>query len=46
MKLTKELKDRIKNYFDKVDPEELIDDLINNFGAKEVKKFGSRKKIS
>jgi predicted nucleic acid-binding Zn-ribbon protein len=37
MKLTSELKDRIETYFNNVDPVKLVDDLVENFGAVEIK---------
>lgn len=37
MKLTQELKDKITNYFNNVDPEELFDECINEYGMKEIK---------
>lgn len=36
MKLTKELKNKIENYFENTDPDELVNDLITNFNCKEI----------
>lgn len=37
MKLTSELKNTIEDYFNNIDPDQLADDLVNNFGFEEVK---------
>jgi hypothetical protein len=37
MKLTPELKNKMYQYFTNIEPDKLVDDLVNNFGVKQIK---------
>lgn len=39
MEITKEMYQKVKEYFEKINPEDLYNDLVNNYGLKKIKQI-------